>query len=46
MREQMLASVSGAHLAEIRKQLGMTQLAEAAGLSQADQSGGYSVTRA
>ncbi|GIJ21282.1 helix-turn-helix domain-containing protein [Micromonospora lutea] len=37
MREQMLASVSGAQLAEIRKQLGMTQtqLAEAAGLSQA-----------
>ncbi|MFF0654550.1 MULTISPECIES: helix-turn-helix transcriptional regulator [Micromonospora] len=36
-REQMLASVSGAQLAEIRKQLGMTQaqLAEAAGLSQA-----------
>ncbi|MEV0429578.1 helix-turn-helix transcriptional regulator [Micromonospora sp. NPDC050495] len=37
MREQMLASVSGAQLAEIRKQLGMTQiqLAEAAGLTQA-----------
>lgn len=37
MREQMLASVSGAHLAEIRRQLGMTQvqLAEATGLSQA-----------
>jgi DNA-binding XRE family transcriptional regulator len=37
MREKMLASVSGAQLAEIRKQLGMTQtqLAEAAGLSQA-----------
>ncbi|MGW4466903.1 helix-turn-helix domain-containing protein [Micromonospora sp. NPDC004704] len=37
MREQMLAAVSGAQLAEIRKQLGMTQtqLAEAAGLSQA-----------
>ncbi|MEU7569887.1 helix-turn-helix transcriptional regulator [Micromonospora sp. NPDC049240] len=37
LREQMLASVSGAQLAEIRKQLGMTQaqLAEAAGLSQA-----------
>jgi len=37
MRQQMLASVSGAQLAEIRKQLGMTQtqLAEAAGLSQA-----------
>ncbi|MFC7545501.1 helix-turn-helix domain-containing protein [Plantactinospora sp. GCM10030261] len=36
-REQMLASVSGAQLAEIRKQLGMTQsqLAEAAGLTQA-----------
>ncbi|MGN9807928.1 helix-turn-helix domain-containing protein [Micromonospora sp. BQ11] len=33
----MLASVSGAQLAEIRRQLGMTQsqLAEAAGLSQA-----------
>jgi DNA-binding XRE family transcriptional regulator len=37
MREQMLASVSGAQLAEIRKKLGMTQtqLAEATGLSQA-----------
>ncbi|NES14376.1 MULTISPECIES: helix-turn-helix domain-containing protein [Micromonospora] len=37
MRDQMLAAVSGAQLAEIRKQLGMTQtqLAEAAGLSQA-----------
>jgi DNA-binding XRE family transcriptional regulator len=37
MREQMLASVSGAQLAEIRKQLGVTQtqLAEATGLSQA-----------
>ena len=37
MREQMLASVSGAQLAEIRKQLGLTQtqLAEAAGVSQA-----------
>lgn len=37
MREEMLASVSGAQLAEIRKQLGITQaqLAEAAGLSQA-----------
>jgi DNA-binding XRE family transcriptional regulator len=37
MREAMLASVSGAQLAEIRKQLGLTQaqLAEAAGLSQA-----------
>jgi DNA-binding XRE family transcriptional regulator len=37
MREEMLASVSGAQLAEIRKQLGLTQaqLAEAAGLSQA-----------
>jgi len=37
MREQMLASVSGAQLAEIRKQLGITQtqLAEATGLSQA-----------
>ncbi|MEU7770834.1 helix-turn-helix transcriptional regulator [Micromonospora taraxaci] len=36
-REQMLASVSGAQLAEIRKQGGMTQvqLAEAAGLTQA-----------
>ncbi len=37
MREDMLASVSGAQLAEIRKQLGLTQtqLAETAGLSQA-----------
>src|SRR5688572_22190595 len=37
MRQQMLASVSGAQLADIRKQLGLTQaqLAEAAGLSQA-----------
>ena len=37
MREQMLASVSGTQLAEIRQQLGMTQvqLAEATGLSQA-----------
>jgi DNA-binding XRE family transcriptional regulator len=37
MREEMLASVSGTQLAEIRKQLGLTQtqLAEAAGLSQA-----------
>ncbi|HEX6499745.1 MAG TPA: helix-turn-helix transcriptional regulator [Micromonosporaceae bacterium] len=37
MREEMLASVSGAQLAEIRKQLGMTQVqsAEATGLSQA-----------
>lgn len=37
MREEMIASVSGAQLAEIRKQLGMTQvqLAETAGLSQA-----------
>lgn len=37
MRQEMLASVSGAQLADIRKQLGMTQtqLAEAAGLSQA-----------
>jgi|SRR5215211_462611 len=37
MREQMLASVSGTQLAEIRKQLGMTQaqLAEAARVSQA-----------
>ncbi|MEH1167676.1 helix-turn-helix transcriptional regulator [Micromonospora sp. CPCC 205539] len=36
-REQMVASVSGARLGEIRKQLGMTQaqLAEAAGLTQA-----------
>lgn len=37
MREEMLASVSGAQLAEIRKHLGITQteLAETAGLSQA-----------
>ncbi|GLY08007.1 MULTISPECIES: helix-turn-helix transcriptional regulator [Actinoplanes] len=37
MREQMLASVSGARLAEIRKDLGMTQsrLGEATGLTQA-----------
>jgi transcriptional regulator with XRE-family HTH domain len=37
MREEMLASVSGAQLADIRKQLGMTQAqhAEATGLSQA-----------
>ena len=37
MRAQMLASVGGAQLAEIRKQLGVTQtqLAEATGLSQA-----------
>jgi DNA-binding XRE family transcriptional regulator len=37
MRQEMLASVSGAQLADIRKQLGVTQaqLAEAAGLSQA-----------
>jgi DNA-binding XRE family transcriptional regulator len=37
MREQMLASVSGAQLAEIRQQLGVTQvqLAEATGLTQA-----------
>ena len=37
MREQMLASVGGAQLSEIRKQLGVTQtqLAEATGLSQA-----------
>ncbi|GIH09663.1 hypothetical protein Rhe02_77300 [Rhizocola hellebori] len=37
MREEMLASISGAQLAEIRKQLGLTQveLAEAAGLTQA-----------
>lgn len=36
-RDQMLASVSGAQLAELRQQLGLTQtqLAEAAGLSQA-----------
>jgi DNA-binding XRE family transcriptional regulator len=37
MRQEMLAAVSGAQLADIRKQLGLTQaqLAEAAGLSQA-----------
>lgn len=37
IRAEMLASISGAQLAEIRKQLGMTQtqLAESAGLSQA-----------
>jgi DNA-binding XRE family transcriptional regulator len=37
MRDDMLASVSGAQLAEVRKRLGMTQaqLAEVAGLSQA-----------
>jgi DNA-binding XRE family transcriptional regulator len=37
MRERMLASVTGVRLAEIRRQLGLTQtqLAEAAGLSQA-----------
>ena len=37
MREHMLASVSGARLAEIRQQLGLTQvqLAEATGLTQA-----------
>ena len=37
MRQQMLASVSGAQLADIRRQLGMTQvqLAQATGLSQA-----------
>lgn len=37
MREQMLASIGGAQLSEIRKQLGVTQtqLAEATGLSQA-----------
>ncbi|HWB38127.1 MAG TPA: helix-turn-helix transcriptional regulator [Rugosimonospora sp.] len=37
MREEMLASISGAQLADLRKQLGLTQvqLAEAAGLSQA-----------
>jgi DNA-binding XRE family transcriptional regulator len=36
VRAQMLASVSGGQLAEIRKQLGLTQsqLAEATGLSQ------------
>lgn len=37
MREEMLAAVSGARLAEIRRQLGLTQsqLAETTGLSQA-----------
>jgi DNA-binding XRE family transcriptional regulator len=37
LRQEMLATVSGAQLAEIRKQLGLTQtqLAEATGLSQA-----------
>jgi DNA-binding XRE family transcriptional regulator len=37
IREEMIASVSGAKLAGIRKQLGMTQaqLAKATGLSQA-----------
>ncbi|SDT75735.1 helix-turn-helix domain-containing protein [Actinoplanes derwentensis] len=37
MREQMIAAVSGARLAQIRKDLGLTQvqLAEATGLSQA-----------
>jgi DNA-binding XRE family transcriptional regulator len=37
MRRELLASVSGAQLADIRRQLGLTQvqLAEAAGLSQA-----------
>jgi DNA-binding XRE family transcriptional regulator len=37
IRERMLASVSGAQLAEMRRQLGVTraQLAEATGLSQA-----------
>ncbi len=37
LRERMLATVSGAQLADIRQQLGLTQvqLAEAAGLSQA-----------
>ena len=37
MRAEMLAAVSGAQLAEIRRQLGMTQtqLAEAAALTQA-----------
>ena len=37
MREEMLAAVSGAQLAEIRRSLGLTQaqLAHAAGLSQA-----------
>jgi DNA-binding transcriptional regulator YiaG len=40
MHEEMLASVSDTQLADIRKQLGLTQvqLAEAAGLSQADTS--------
>lgn len=37
IREQMIASVTGARLADIRKELGMTQaqLGEATGLSQA-----------
>lgn len=37
MREEMLAAVSGVRLAEIRRQLGLTQaqLADATGLSQA-----------
>jgi DNA-binding XRE family transcriptional regulator len=37
MRQEMLASVSGTQLAELREQLGLTQtqLAAAAGLSQA-----------
>lgn len=37
LRDQMLASVGGAQLAEIRRQMGVTQaqLAEAASLSQA-----------
>lgn len=37
IRDEMLASISGAKLADIRKQLGMTQvqLARATGLSQA-----------
>jgi DNA-binding XRE family transcriptional regulator len=37
MREEMLAAVSGARLAEVRRQLGLTQvqLAQATGLSQA-----------
>lgn len=37
IREEMVASVSGAQLAQIRRQLGLTQvqLAEATGLSQA-----------
>jgi len=37
MRQEMLAAVSGAQLAEIRRQLGLTQtqLAESTGLSQA-----------